>query len=427
MEQRLYQLVQQCTIKLLPDRSDWGTGFFVAKETILTCAHVVAGYENKPISLQWQGQDIGTAKVVKFIPEPIDLALLYCHELSSLESHPPCAILDIEFQPFHDLYIYGYPDDFPEGAGVTVQCEGNAIDRGVKLIKFQAGQIRPGHSGSPVFNEKTSKVCGVVSDTRGRSTNLGGLAIAVAEAIENFPKLQSKNQLFHSLTQPNPLAEKKVIEILNQCTGRDELLRQLFEELDKGSNKSLIGSTRMGKSWLLQQVHQYWKTRIQRQIDGCLLLDMQLIEDGREFFEVLCQEIGIQSSLRKHDINRELKNKRYILCLDEIDMLTDENRFQEADRRFLRALSDGADKPFSLVIASQRPLRELFPDSPTHSSPLADICTPIHINQITLEQTRAFIETCGISINETHLKQLWHDSKGQPKTLLDKVAEIYKS
>ncbi|MEM8637856.1 MAG: hypothetical protein AAGG51_03425 [Cyanobacteria bacterium P01_G01_bin.54] len=38
------RLLPQCTVKLVPANSrDWGTGFFVTRDRILTCAHLVEG------------------------------------------------------------------------------------------------------------------------------------------------------------------------------------------------------------------------------------------------------------------------------------------------------------------------------------------------------------------------------------------------
>jgi hypothetical protein len=192
--------------------------------------------------------------------------------------------------------------------------------------------------------------------------------------------------------------------------------------LEKGANRSLVGEARVGKTWLLQQIQRRWQRVMQRPLDGCVLLDMQMIEDGREFFEVLCEEMGLESSLRGNRLARALRHKRYILCLDEIDLLTDEARFQEADRRFLRGLADGADTPLSLVIASQRPLRELFPDSPLHSSPLADICGQMEVAALSLEQVREVVRACGIRVEKA--QALWEASQGKPQMLLDLIDKL---
>jgi type II secretory pathway predicted ATPase ExeA len=72
-------------------------------------------------------------------------------------------------------------------------------------------------------------------------------------------------------------------------------------------------------------------------------------------------------------IERELKRRKqaHVLCLDEIHVLTDEAFFPLATRNWLKGMAD-AEYPLQLVVASQKDLRELFPDSPVRSSPLAD-------------------------------------------------------
>jgi len=438
MSQTLYELLQQCTVKLvLPDGSNWGTGFFVAKEKILTCAHVVAGYENQRISVQWRGQNLGTATVVKPLPELLDLALLHC-ELPLLEEHPPCPMLDEEFQPFHRLYIYGYPDDFHEGAGVTVQCEGDAIDQGFKLIKFQAGQIRPGYSGAPVLNEKTWKVCGVVSDTRGRTTDLGGLAVSITEVIKHFPDLQLQNQQFREYVSSkgsqqllnNPFEGQAAVESLAYYAGREELLRQIFEELNKGSNRSLVGEAQVGKTWLLKQICRKGKSNIKRQIDAFIYLDMRCIEDGKDFFEALCTELKIDPPVRGYKLQRTLQGKQYVLCLDEIDQFSDDLRFTRIERDQLYSLCDGEDMPISLVIASQVSLRQLFPDLPNRTSPLIGICKQIDVNLISLLQVQEFVAErlrgTRIQFSEAKIQELHKECQGKPKLLLELASKCYQ-
>jgi len=195
----LYDLLDQCTVKLIPVKSKtWGTGFFVAKGKIITCAHVVQCYETEKIVVLWQGQE-WEARIDHIQPSPIDLALLQV-QLPE-EEHPPCAFLDEGFNPFDQLYVYGYPDDFPEGSSVTITCEGIAKDQGMTLIKAQAGQVRPGHSGSPALNNQTGKVCGIVSETRSRSTDLGGLLIPVSMVFSQFPELEKENRELHEQEQ----------------------------------------------------------------------------------------------------------------------------------------------------------------------------------------------------------------------------------
>ena len=189
------RLLQQCTVKLVPaDSKDWGTGFLVTPNCILTCAHVVDGYDVIPV--WWRGQAWATARVEQLLPMPVDLALLQIEPPEG--EQPPWVLLSEIFKPFDRLYVYGYPDDFPDGGSVTIQCEGDAQEQGVTLIKAQRGQVRPGHSGSPALNWETGQVCGVVSDTRNRSTDLGGLLIPVSTVFSHFPDIQAQNQAAHT-------------------------------------------------------------------------------------------------------------------------------------------------------------------------------------------------------------------------------------
>lgn len=218
----LYELLTYCTVKLhLADSRNWGTGFFVAKGKILTCAHVVQGYEKDTILATRQGQEWATAKVVSIHPPPIDLALLQV-ELPE-EEHPPCVLLDEMVEPRDCLYVYGYPDNFPDGDSVTIDCEGPVNEQGVTLIKAKAGQVRPGHSGSPALNFNTGKVCGIVSETRGRSTASGGLLIPVSTVFRQFSELQFWNKEIHeqdrrwfnaSVSFGHPLSDTPYTEFL---------------------------------------------------------------------------------------------------------------------------------------------------------------------------------------------------------------------
>lgn len=195
------ELLQQCTVKItLPSQqrrdTSWGTGFFVAPELILTCAHVVKDLNPEASAkISWQQQKgFAEATIVKRILE-LDLALLQFSPPQN--ANLPCVYLDKEFQPTDNFYTYGYSDKFPDGASVTSQCEGDANENEVKLILFKGGRIRPGISGSPLLNIRTRKVCGIVKFTHDRSSDLGGGAVPTEVILAQFPELQGLQQQFH--------------------------------------------------------------------------------------------------------------------------------------------------------------------------------------------------------------------------------------
>ena len=194
---QLEDLLQQCTVKLtLPSRMGWGTGFFVAPKWILTCAHVVQEVQGQPVQVWWQKQENwGQAVVEQLLPDPYDLALLRVTLPTDAKS--PCVYLDETIQSRDPLYLFGYPDqDFPNGCPVTFSCEGLTGDEPA-LIKFALGQVRPGMSGSPLLNQRSRKVCGIVKFTRDRSIDLGGGAIPTQVILEQFPQLADLQQKFH--------------------------------------------------------------------------------------------------------------------------------------------------------------------------------------------------------------------------------------
>jgi Trypsin-like peptidase domain/NACHT domain len=190
--EHLYKLLEQCTVKLTIGQSQ-GTGFFVAPGLILTCNHVVREAGERSIGLMWNNQkNSAKAKVVGSFPD-CDLALLKVDPSINVEQ--PCVYLGEEFQPYDKLYLFGYSNEFSDGSPVTIDCEGE-IGGDLKLIKFKLGNVRPGMSGSPLLNERTGCVCGIVK------FNLldgipGGGAVATSVILDKFPELSELQQSFH--------------------------------------------------------------------------------------------------------------------------------------------------------------------------------------------------------------------------------------
>lgn len=196
----LEALLQQCVVKLtIPGRDGWGTGFFVAPNKILTCAHVVQRANELIIQVRWQNQENwGQARVEQSL-SIYDVAIL--EVVSPTDVNVPCVYLDnldraiVSRDP---LYLFGYPDlrDYPNGCPVTAICEGLTGDEPA-LIQFAAGQIRPGMSGSPLLNQRTGKVCGIVKFTRDRGSDLGGGAVPSTVILAQFSELVEQQRDFH--------------------------------------------------------------------------------------------------------------------------------------------------------------------------------------------------------------------------------------
>ncbi|MGC1396185.1 MAG: tetratricopeptide repeat-containing serine protease family protein [Coleofasciculaceae cyanobacterium] len=206
---QLEDLLQECTVKLtLPGRIGWGTGFFVAPGLILTCAHVVREAKGEPVQVRWQNQENwGQAVVERSLPDPYDLALL--RVTLPADANPPCVYLDKVIESRDELYLFGYPDEGDrQGEPRTFNCDGKTGSE-IPSILFNLGQVRPGMSGSPLLNQRTGKVCGIVKFTRHSSSDLGGGAIPTSVILDQFPELVEQQRSFHQRDQRwNALAAK---------------------------------------------------------------------------------------------------------------------------------------------------------------------------------------------------------------------------
>jgi hypothetical protein len=227
----------------------------------------------------------------------------------------------------------------------------------------------------------------------------------------------------------NPFGAEGCITDPNRLWGRDELLRQLFEGLDRGGNRSLIGPEGTGKSSLLHAVSRLGAERMKDPPHKFIHLDLHLIRDGKTFWEVLCEELGLDGPLHGYHLGRALRGRRFVVCLDEIARMTDTARFSREDSEELRGLADGEHLPLSLVIAAQHPLGELFPDESGRTSPLAGICVGMEVSVFGVGEVRRFVADrllgTGVEFKAEQLDQLWEVSQGNPKRLQRSAAELY--
>lgn len=230
---------------------------------------------------------------------------------------------------------------------------------------------------------------------------------------------------------PNPFGDTGRIVDPGRFYDREELLRQVFEELAKGGNVSLVGESQVGKSSLLAMVCALGPERLGLPAAALAYLSLQEVESADEFYDALCDRLQI-APCRGYQLTRALQGRRYVLCLDEVEVMAQEQDafFNVRVRRHLRGLADGPAAPLRLVIASRSPLARLFPDSPELDSPLAGICVSLAVEPFSEEVARAFLaerlQGTGVTFGEDEVRRLLTASGGHPARLQRAAAELYR-
>lgn len=254
------KLLQQCTLRVSVGGGH-GTGFFVAPQLILTCAHVVASANSETINVFWKSQNQQyTAILEKLIPEDhLDLAIL---KLNISDLNHPC----IKFESLHpelgdDLFSYGYPQDYPDGDSATFKYEGESSKSNSPLYKLKGGQANYGASGSPLLNQRTGKVCGILNISRNPNMDLGGRAVPVTIIFAQFPELAELNQRFHQKnlqkTGINPFDYGTPVSP-ERFYGRKQAILEVKSRIGAIASQSIniVGMRRNGKTSLLRLIRE---------------------------------------------------------------------------------------------------------------------------------------------------------------------------
>jgi GTP diphosphokinase / guanosine-3',5'-bis(diphosphate) 3'-diphosphatase len=159
-----------------------GTGFLIAPDIVVTCAHVVAPNVRALPSVV-RGEFVATACRVNLLPaadryfpslDDLDLALLHVETGDSPEDRQPLPFLPLlgTVEVGDRLWAYGHPEGrfragqsarlVYEGPGRLIGLSGNPERHGV-----QGSPVDPGFSGSAVVNERTGAVCGMLQEADG--------------------------------------------------------------------------------------------------------------------------------------------------------------------------------------------------------------------------------------------------------------------
>lgn len=200
-------LLPECTVRIDVRNTQAGTGFFVGRDTIVTCAHVVESSEDpsKPVDADhilavMPSRDVADGKteerripvdVHRFVPGKVDLTVLRVRE----PFDTPIVLLDSSPTLARDeLGTFAYPERKPFGVPRQPIADGVGGDG---RVSFSSGQIQPGMSGGPLFNSRLGAVAGVISITRDARQDLGGYAIPIKWLFDLDPMIRRENARAH--------------------------------------------------------------------------------------------------------------------------------------------------------------------------------------------------------------------------------------
>jgi len=176
------ELLKSIIVRVITNKNDYGTGFFVAPTLIATAAHNLSA--DGTTSIITAAGAIITAKVIYQGKASVSQSLAdACFDAAILEVDylsQDYAWLNPDINSGDsELYTIGYS---PRGSLETefFSSRGYAYTENCDFIKLGDGQAEKGNSGAPLLNLRTGGVCGLFTHTRNAGLNLGGYALPIA-------------------------------------------------------------------------------------------------------------------------------------------------------------------------------------------------------------------------------------------------------
>jgi hypothetical protein len=185
--------------------------------------------------------------------------------------------------------------------------------------------------------------------------------------------------------RPNPFHANFPVRDATRFVGRQDELRRLRDLLTHGC-VALLGEPKIGKSSLVLELKRTW--------DGDVIgpIDFYGLEDRDDFYDALAKGLGLESSDWRGSVRPELRRRRALLLLDELDAAPP-HKLDADDLGRLRAVCQ-QNRDLKLVAVSRRPVKDLFPDS-GRGSPVYNFLTHFDLGPLNDEDVRRLLMPWG--------------------------------
>ncbi|MCZ4603717.1 trypsin-like peptidase domain-containing protein [Streptomyces sp. Lzd4kr] len=206
----LLDLLGSFVVRISAPELRGGSGFFVGRGLVLTCAHVVGLPPlngNRSTAERAEATWLGGHAAGSVVALPAthsgqglwrapDLALITLDE--PVPDHPWIPMAEQPPGMGQRLYAVGYSavyDANPELGVSAVEYEGpKNHGSGQTALQLKNGELAPGKSGGPLLDMERGEVCGIVTTTRRENLDMGGLAIDLGTVRESFPHVGEANK-----------------------------------------------------------------------------------------------------------------------------------------------------------------------------------------------------------------------------------------